>query len=51
MQLHEPRPLAPRARERIIPNRIEPGAATGRLALANVYQGRNMAGVKPGEIK
>ena len=51
MHLHEPRPLVPRPRERIVPDRIDPGAATGRLALANIYQGRNMAGVKPGEIK
>jgi hypothetical protein len=51
MHLHEPRPLTPRAREPIIPDRIQPGAATGRLALANIRQGRNMAGVKPGEIK
>ncbi|MCX6996633.1 MAG: hypothetical protein NTV49_06010, partial [Kiritimatiellaeota bacterium] len=49
--LHEPRPLAPRPRERVIPARVNLAAATGRYLLDNVYLGRNMAGVKPGEIK
>jgi hypothetical protein len=49
--LHEPRPLAPRARERFIPDRLNPHEATGRLVLADIYQGRNMAGVQRGEIK
>ena len=30
---------------------MQPETSTGRLALANIYRGRNMAGVKPGEIK
>ena len=51
MQLHEPRPLVPRPRERVIPDRVDPRAATGRLVLADIYDGRNMAGVKRGEIK
>ena len=51
LQLHEPRPLAPRPRERIIPDRVHPNQATGRLLLADIYNGRNMAGVKRGEIK
>jgi cytochrome c553 len=51
MHLHEPRPLIPRPRERIIPDRVDPEQATGRLILADIYNGRNMAGVKPGEIK
>ena len=51
MQLHEPRPLLPRPRERIIPDRVDPRAATGRLVLADIYNGRNMAGIKRGEIK
>ena len=51
MQLHEPRPLMPRPRERIIPDRVDLQAATGRLVLADIYNGRNMAGVKRGEIK
>ncbi len=49
--LHEPRPLAPRPRERIVPERTHPAHATGRLFLANIYEGRHMAGVKRGEIK
>jgi hypothetical protein len=51
MHLHEPRPLVPRARERIIPDRADPRQRTGRLALTDIYDGRNMAGVKRGEIK
>jgi hypothetical protein len=49
--LHEPRPLQPRARERVIPERVRLGESTGRLVLADVYEGRNMAGVRRGEIK
>jgi hypothetical protein len=51
LQLHEPRPLIPRPRERVIPDRVNPKAANGRLVLADIYDGRNMAGVKRGEIK
>ena len=51
LQLHEPRPLTPRPRERIIPDRTDPRTRTGRLVLADVYNGRNMAGVQRGEIK
>ena len=51
LQLHEPRPLVSHPRERIIPDRCDPKAATGRLVLADIYNGRNMAGVKRGEIK
>jgi hypothetical protein len=49
--LHEPRPLAPRARERVIPARADLARSTGRYLLHNVYAGRNMSGVRPGEIK
>jgi len=48
---HEPRPLASRPRERLIPPRVNPAQMHGRFLLANVYEGRAMAGVKPGEIK
>jgi hypothetical protein len=48
---HEPRPIMPREREQVIPPRTNASEVTGRFVLANVYQGRNMAGVKPGEIK
>ncbi len=51
LHLHEPRPLLARARERVIPTRIKPEQPTGRLVLADVYEGRNMVGVKRGEIK
>jgi cytochrome c553 len=51
MQLHEPRPLIARARERIIPARTQPTEVNGRLLLANIYDGRNMAGIQRGEIK
>ena len=49
--LHEPRPLVPRPREAVLPDRVRPSQATGSLLVANVYEGRNMAGVRPGEIK
>ncbi|MEE8451338.1 MAG: hypothetical protein V3R99_05460 [Thermoguttaceae bacterium] len=49
--LHEPRPIKGRARERVIPTRIIPEQATGQVFLENVYIGRNMGGIEPGEIK
>ena len=49
--LHEPRPLLAHARERIIAPSVDPQKPTGRVVVTNVYEGRNMAGVKPGEIK
>jgi hypothetical protein len=49
--LHEPRPLAPRAREFPLVSRVKTDQPNGRLMLANVNEGRNMAGVKPGTIK
>ena len=51
VELHEPRPLRRRARERLIPSRLDLGEATGKLVLADVYEGRNMVGVKRGQIK
>jgi hypothetical protein len=51
LECHEPRVLAPRRRERLIPPRVDPAKQVGRLVLANVNHGRNMAGVEPGEIK
>jgi len=50
MELHEPRPLVPRERERLIPPRRDLGQATGRFVMADVTHGRNMVGVKNGEI-
>jgi hypothetical protein len=51
LTLHEPRPLLPRQRERVIPSGVAPEETTGRVILANVYEGRNMADVQPGEIR
>jgi cytochrome c553 len=51
MHLHEPRPLVSRPREPVIPDRVRPSEPTGRLVLADIYEGRNMKGVKRGEIK
>ena len=50
-ECHEPRPLQSRPRERIIPPRVDLAKATGRLFLSDIYHGRNMPGVKRGEIK
>ncbi len=51
LQCHEPRPLRARPREPVL--RGEEGAPgrTGRLVLSDIYRGRNMAGIAPGEIK
>ena len=51
LECHEPRTLTTRRRERVIPPRVDRRRQTGTLVLMNVYQGRNMAGVKRGEIK
>jgi hypothetical protein len=51
VQCHEPRPLQPRPRERVIPHRVALTETTGRLVLTDIYNGRRMEGVKPGEIK
>jgi len=49
--IHEPRPLAPRAREPVLAPRAQDRGATGTFLLVNVLQGRNMRGVRPGEIR
>ena len=51
LQCHEPRPLTPRPRERVLQPRIAPDKAAGYLLLADVNHGRNMDSVKQGEIK
>ena len=51
LQCHEPRPLRPRPRERMAPPRIDLGTPTGRLVLSDICEGRNMAGVRRGEVK
>ncbi|NUM52258.1 MAG: PD40 domain-containing protein [Candidatus Hydrogenedentes bacterium] len=50
-ECHEPRPIAARPKEPALPSRAKLDQTTGRLILANVYDGRNMAGIQPGEIK
>ena len=49
--VHEPRVLRPRPREPVIPSRVVSGKPTGQFILIDVYQGRNMEGVKRGDIK
>ena len=51
MRIHEPRPLQAREREYVQPNRVNPAKSTGVVALEQVHLGRNMEGVKPGEIR
>jgi len=51
LECHEPRPLMSRAREQVIPDRANRLQETGRLVLVDVYRGRNMEGVRRGEIK
>ncbi|MFQ5811050.1 MAG: hypothetical protein ACE5JM_15635, partial [Armatimonadota bacterium] len=51
MWCHEPRPLRPRPRERKMLPRVDLAKATGRLVLANIYEGRNMDSVEPGDIR
>ena len=49
--VHEPRVLRSRPREPVIPSRVRPETAVGQFVLVDVYQGRNMEGVKRGDIK
>ncbi|MHC4398566.1 MAG: HzsA-related protein [Planctomycetota bacterium] len=49
-ECHEPRPLRPRRREPVIPSQIAPHEQTGRLVVEDVSRGRNMKGVRRGEI-
>jgi hypothetical protein len=49
--VHEPMPLAPRPREPLVPDRVDLRQETGRVFLADILHGRNIAGVRPGEIK
>jgi hypothetical protein len=51
LQVHEPRPLRSRPREPLLPETGDRQQATGQLILANVNQGRKMAGVRPGEVR
>ncbi|MBI4661720.1 MAG: hypothetical protein HY735_23095 [Verrucomicrobia bacterium] len=49
--LHEPRPLRPRIREPIIPSRVNLSDASGQILVRDIYQGRNMEGIRRGSIK
>jgi len=49
--LNEPRPIIPHPREPVLPSRVDLSKPNGAYLVQNVYEGRNMAGVKPGEIK
>jgi len=49
--VHEPRPIRARPREPILPARSDPAARSGRLAVMDVYRGRNMGNVERGAIK
>jgi hypothetical protein len=49
--LHEPCVLGPRLRAPLITPRTDPAATTGSMIVADVHHGRNMVGVKPGQIK
>jgi hypothetical protein len=49
--VHEPRPLMRHPREPVIPARVDLKQTTGRLFLADVRQGRDMTGVKAGEVR
>ena len=51
MLVHEPRPLRPRPRERVIPSHVDLPQRTGRVVLEDVYEGRNMEGIRRGEIE
>ncbi len=48
---HEPRPLQERQRERVLPDRVDLSKDTGTFLLADAHLGRNMEGMKPGEIR
>jgi len=49
--LHEPRPVITRKRETVVPSKVDLSMKTGTLLLSDIYTGRNMAGVKRGDIK
>jgi len=49
--VHEPRLLKPRVCEPVIPSRVDLSKDTATLFVTDVYQGRNMDGIKHGDIK
>ncbi|MHB8970284.1 MAG: HzsA-related protein [Pirellulaceae bacterium] len=50
-QCHEPRPVVPRLREPVVAESSHRALQSGAVVLADVYRGRNMAGVERGSIK
>jgi hypothetical protein len=50
-EVQEPRPLLARPREKVIASRTDAGRETGRFLLADVYRGRNLEGVRRGDVK
>ncbi|MGD0896180.1 MAG: hypothetical protein ABR915_00005, partial [Thermoguttaceae bacterium] len=51
IDVHEPRPLTSRPREPVLADRVDMGKETGTIYLADILHGRNMEGVRPGEIE
>ena len=51
LECQEPRVVKTRPRERIIPSRLDMKEPVGRLVLADVTYGRNMAGIEPKAVK
>lgn len=51
LECHEPRVVCARPREPVIRPQVDLTKRTGQLVLADIYTGRNMPGVKRGEIK
>ena len=49
-ELHEPRPVIVRQREAALMERVDYSCTTGIAIVENVYAGRNMQGVRTGEI-
>jgi hypothetical protein len=50
-EVQEPRPVLARPRENVIASQTGAGRETGRFLLADVYRGRNLQGVRRGDVK
>ena len=51
LMVHEPRLIAPRPREPVVPSRTDSAQSTGTLFVHDVHIGRNMGGLAPGTIR
>lgn len=51
MECHEPRPLIKRPREPLVAEFTDSRQSTGKFVITDIYRGRNMGGVKRGDIK